>query len=156
MSRGKGSWTRSRGIVLGAQKSLFPLDKSALKLEIYPDSTGTLLSIKSKTIQSSSEDMGAGRRVCFALGVYLARHSADPLLCWVDHFDGTFRELSRPENVSIIILTINWHFPFRLAVEFKLRKKMKRFILLRQRFRPYCRLIPTFRVAAFLGIKANY
>ena len=119
MSRGKGSWTRSRGIVLGAQKSLFPLDKSALKLEIYPDSTGTLLSIKSKTIQSSSEDMGAGRRVCFALGVYLARHSADPLLCWVRplwrNFQGAFEARE----------CVDFHFNDKLAIPLSIGRRIQ-------------------------------
>ena len=132
------------------------IDKSALELETFPDSTGTLLSIKSKTIRSASEG--------WTLIVGFILHSESILTeilpvrfsMRCDHFDGTFRELSRPENVSIFILTINWHFPFRSAVEFKLRKKMKRLILLRQRFRPYCRLIPTFRVAAFLGAKTIY
>ena len=31
------------------------IDKSALELETFPDSTGTLLSIKSKAIRSASE-----------------------------------------------------------------------------------------------------
>ena len=56
------------------------IDKSALELETFPDSTGTLLSIKSKTIQSASEDIDADGQVYFALRVYLDRNSTGSLL----------------------------------------------------------------------------
>ena len=56
------------------------IDKSALELETFPDSTGTLLSIKSKTIRSASEDIDADGQVYFALRVYLDRNSTGSLL----------------------------------------------------------------------------
>ena len=128
--------------MLGAQKSLFPLDKSALKLEIYPDPTGTLLSIKTTSIQSDSEDMGADGRGYFALGVYPDRNSTGPLLCQV-------RSLGRDYwGAFEAIECIDFHFNDKLKLTYKLRlsvrskkkfkitKKMKRLILLRQRFRP--------------------
>ena len=132
------------------------INKSALELETYPGLTGTLLSIKTAAIQSASENLHADGRVYFALRVYLDRKTIGALLYQV-------RPLGRDfQGAYEAIECIDFHFndrsrlPLLSTGKFAMTRKMRRLILQRQRFRPYCQLIPTFQVAAFPGIKANY
>ena len=103
------SLCRINRFLLDEQKQI---DKSALELETYPDSTGTLLSIKTAAIQSASENLDADGRVYFALRVYLDRKTIGTLLYQV-------RPLGRDfQGAYEAIECIDFHFNDRSRLPF--------------------------------------
>lgn len=110
------SLCRINRFLLDEQKQI---DKSALEFETYPDSTGTLLSIKTAAIQSASENLDVDGRVYFALRVYLDRKTIGTLLYQV-------RPLGRDfQGAYEAIECIDFHFNDRSRLPPSIDRKIR-------------------------------
>lgn len=110
------SLCRINRFLLDEQKQI---DKSAWELETYPDSTGTLLSIKTAAIQSASENLDADVRVYFALRVYLDRKTISPLLYQIRPIGRDF------QGAYEAIECIDFHFNDRSKLPASIDRKIQ-------------------------------